>query len=140
MAITMHRLKLREISRSRLENEVIPEAQQFLTTTAAAGRPARDILANIEERSQLLVERGFGPDDQPVMAFSHLTFQEFLAATALRESTATRGEPLVSRELLGEYDRDTQWWEEVALLYAAQLAPAQQRPFLLQLRGNVPDV
>ena len=67
------------------------------------------------------------------MAFSHLTFQEYLASSALKESTGLRGEAEISRHLIDNYETNPQWWEEVALLYAAQLDGLQQQAFFSRL-------
>jgi hypothetical protein len=68
------------------------------------------------------------------MAFSHLTFQEYLASSAFVIMMSLRGEPKVSRVLLEHYEKDPERWEEVVLLYAAQLTGRQQHQFLGRLR------
>jgi formylglycine-generating enzyme required for sulfatase activity/energy-coupling factor transporter ATP-binding protein EcfA2 len=73
--------------------------------TAAAGR----FLTVIAERTGLLAERGAG-----VYAFSHLTFQEYLAALAV----AAR-EDYVAYSLARSADP---WWREVILLEAGHLS------------------
>jgi len=85
---------------------------------------------NIEERSQLLTERGFDERGLPVMAFSHLTFQEYLASLDFRERAVACGVDAITEQLLELYSKNPAWWEEIVLLYAAQLSPAQQSDFL----------
>jgi predicted NACHT family NTPase len=104
-----------------------------MTISKASTLSPTAILHNIEERSQLLVERGLNEQGQPVMAFSHLTFQEYLAAVALKESIGEHRESTISKELIERYKTDPDWWEEVALLYAAQLEDNKRKPFMDQL-------
>jgi predicted NACHT family NTPase len=133
LALTMHSRNLREAPRSQLEGGFIPEAVGKMPTSRAAGVLPSDLLKNIEQRSQLLVERGFDDYGQPVVAFSHLTFQEYLASVALKESTGQKGEALVSSEVIRNYQTNPEWWEEVALLYAAQLDGPLQQAFFRRL-------
>jgi predicted NACHT family NTPase len=132
-AHTMHEQHVREIPRDRLENSIIPAILASMPHTRAAIVPSADILHNIEERSQLLIERGLDPDGQPLMAFSHLTFQEYLTSVYLNRLTATKGMPEVMSLLLGYYAQDPDWWEEVALLFGAQLDPSAQEAFFQQV-------
>lgn len=86
------------------EQEVI---QHFAETLPDLGRPPEDakrIIAEIRDRSGLLVERRPG-----FFAFSHLTFQEYLCA--LDYVTAKR-----FGELVGHYEES--WWHEVIILAA----------------------
>jgi predicted NACHT family NTPase len=133
IAQTMHKEHLREVSRQELEESIISEALEKMTTSRAAATAPKELLENIEQRSQLLVERGINQNGQPVMAFSHLTFQEYLTSVALKEATGQRGEVLISNDLIKNYEQDNEWWEEVALLYAAQLDNEQQQNFFHRL-------
>ena len=67
------------------------------------------------------------------MAFSHLTFQEYLTSLEFRQQASRVGESTVSSELLRLYTGDPHWWEEVALLYAAQLDLADRDPFFQRI-------
>ena len=133
LAIKMHREGMREVPRDALEQSFIPDVLTSMPTSKAATVPPKILLKNIEQRSQLLVERGLNDKGQPVMAFSHLTFQEYLASVALKESTGQRGEATVSDELIKAYETNPGQWEEVALLYAAQLDSPQQKGFINRL-------
>jgi len=133
IACDLHLAHLREVPRSELEDAYIPRAVRSMPATKASTVSSKEILKNIEARSQLLVERGLNEDGQPVMAFSHLTFQEYLTSVALKESIASRREDVVSAELLEHYEADPRWWEEVALLYAAQLDGLQRASFMSRL-------
>jgi len=129
IAESMHFERIREAPREKLTSTYIPNALQTLPNSKAALLTATEILKNIEERSQLLVERGFNEEGQPVMAFSHLTFQEYLTSLAFIERLSEVGESRTSKELLEHHSKDPEWWEEVALLYAAQLTERQRDSF-----------
>jgi predicted NACHT family NTPase len=126
----MHISRVREIARNMLVEVVIPERMERLLITLPPLATYAEVLRNIEERSQLLVERGFNDRGEPVMAFSHLTFQEYLASVAFREAAAGAGEAAISTDLLERYAADPEWWEEVMLLYAAQLDGPERKHFL----------
>jgi predicted NACHT family NTPase len=134
IALKMHQEKLREIPRPRLEDAIIPEILQGMPLSKAARVPPKDILANIESRSQLLTERGINDRGEPVMAFSHLTFQEYLVSKEFWLDMSARGKKLVMTDLVGRYSADPDWWGEVALLFAAQLESKDQQPFFDLLR------
>ena len=69
---------------------------------------AKPFLKETEERSGLIVQRAGG------LGFSHLAFQEFLAALALAESE----DPVQAIDFLAGM-RFHSWWREVLQLYAA---------------------
>jgi predicted NACHT family NTPase len=133
IATILHRRHFREVSRSELQERLVPEIQNEMPQTVAATRSPLDLIKNIEERSQLLVERGLNEKGEPVMAFSHLTFQEYLTSVSLKEAIGQRGEAAVSSEVLTWFQRDPEWWEEVALLYAAQLENIHRQDFFDRL-------
>ncbi|MBK9941551.1 MAG: SUMF1/EgtB/PvdO family nonheme iron enzyme [Kouleothrix sp.] len=90
---------------------------------------ARTFVAELPVHIGLLDERE--PDR---FRFSHLSFQEFLAARFIAESTEQRWD-----ELLDRY-RDS-WWREVILLCAGHLSQERCWRFLGRLaeRGATPD-
>jgi predicted NACHT family NTPase len=124
IAGAMHDQHLREIRLDKLEDGVIPAIQARMGTSSVSVLKPSLVFHNIQDRSQLLVERGLDESGESLVAFSHLTFQEFLAASALKTQTAIAGEAVVSDELIRKYLADPEWWEEVALLYGAQLEHA----------------
>jgi hypothetical protein len=132
IALSLHKARLREIPRDLLDGKVIPEILESMTHSRASRLSPREIVHNIEERSQLLVERGFDDRGRALMAFSHLTFQ-YLTSRALKDTTVSRGLATVSGELLESYFSDKEWWTETALLFAAQLAGEQQVLFMQKL-------
>lgn len=72
-------------------------------------RRAGALLDDIREESGILVEQGLDPKGKPVIGFSHLTFQEYLAADALSKS---KKEVQILKENLFSPS-----WREVLLLY-----------------------
>jgi predicted NACHT family NTPase len=131
----MHERKIREIPRVDLEQDVGKALVDMKLSRASAVSP-QDLIRNIESRSQLLVERGLDGNGAPVMAFSHLTFQEYLCSVHFKNLAEKSGEKWTSLELIRKYEKDPDWWEEVALLYAAQLDPPQQTMFFSRLRNK----
>lgn len=139
VALRMHHGRLREIPRNELEDECLPDILREMAGSVAAGVRPPEIIRNIEERSQLLVERGINEQGHPVMAFSHLTFQEYLTSVAYKELIPKKREDIVSREVVEKYVTDREWWEETALLYAAQLSGQQRESFMRRLREASPE-
>ena len=135
IALALHKRKLREIPRGRLELEMLPEIMLDMPLSAGAQLSPQSIVKNIEERSQLLVERGTDESGRPIMVFSHLTFQEYLAATSLYRGMSSRGKQGTIDDLLTLYGRDPEWWQEVAVLFAAQLESKDQMAFLNSLKS-----
>lgn len=105
IALKMHERQLKEVSAEELRRW-LGELFHAITNEGRATERAVDRFLNvIEERTGLLTARGEG-----VYAFSHLTFQEYLAALAIatRDDYAAYTLPRV---------RDA-WWREVILLEA----------------------
>jgi predicted NACHT family NTPase len=127
IAYKLHTVRLREIDRRQVEVEIIPSILKSMPLSRASSVDPAEVLRNIEARSQIIVERGLNEAGQPVMAFTHLTFQEYLTAVYLHDAIAKQGEPFTSSTLISFYEDDPEWWEEVALLYAAQLDGLQQK-------------
>ena len=76
-------------------------------------RRATALLDDIRENSQILTEKGFDEAGEPVIGFSHLTFQEYLAADAIRENAAEL--PILLQQLFNST------WREVLLLYVGMV-------------------
>ena len=102
LAFAMHDDRQREWPRER----VVERLREALPTVGGRPDDAVPVFETIRERSGLLVERGI---DQ--FGFSHLTFQEYLAAIELRQRGAE------GREFLIRHVEDA-WWRETLLLYA----------------------
>lgn len=104
-------------------------AEQLPRFRAASATPNKDYqreaeawLDGIKQESGILEEVGLSAADA-LIRFSHLTFQEYLAAVALREEAGLS--PKLRANLLNEV------WQEVLLLYAA-ISPQTIRDELAQ--------
>lgn len=109
LALTMHEHQQKEIEFEPLRNYLNGSFHAVLGETRASERAAERFLQVVEERTGLLVARGEG-----VYAFSHLTFQEYLAALAV----AARDD-YVAYTLLRAAEP---WWREVILLEVGDLS------------------
>jgi Sulfatase-modifying factor enzyme 1 len=100
-------------------------------------RKAAVWVKGIQAESGILVEQGLDEAGEPLIGFSHLTFQEYLAALAISE--VPPHQPLLKSNLFQPA------WREVVLLYAAltsdatpiieQLLDAPQQPDGIVLAG-----
>ena len=81
-------------------------------------RKAEEWINSIQVESGILVERGLDRAGEPLIGFSHLTFQEYLAAVAADEVEAYR--PFLWRNLLNPA------WREVVLLYTVMTSSNSQ--------------
>ncbi len=114
VALWMMERRAREIEVAELRRRL---GEQFLEMTGdgrQASKAVDEFLRLINERSGLLAERGQG-----VYAFSHLTFQEHLAARAVSDR------PDYIPYTLARLS-DT-WWREVILLEAGYLSTQGKR-------------
>ncbi len=105
IALKMHERQLKEVTSEELQRWLTALFLEVTKDQRAAERAVERFLHVIEERTGLLTARGEG-----VYAFSHLTFQEYLAALAI----ATRDD-YVAYTLPHVPDA---WWREVILLEA----------------------
>ncbi|MFL5656632.1 MAG: SUMF1/EgtB/PvdO family nonheme iron enzyme, partial [Ktedonobacteraceae bacterium] len=74
-------------------------------------RKAEAWIESIQSESGILVEQGLDEAGEPLVGFSHLTFQEYLAAVALNENNTYQ--PILWQNLLQPT------WQEVLLMYVA---------------------
>jgi len=110
IALHMHEKELKELHVTDLRKLLVEFFSSRTPNQAAAQRAADRFLRVVEERTGLLAARGEG-----VYAFSHLTFQEYLAALEIcgRDDYV---ETLLSHSAAA-------WWREVILLSAGSLSP-----------------
>ncbi len=109
VALRMHEQARKEIELSDLRQFLEERFGTLLPDARQVGQAVHRFLDVIEQRTGLLVGRGEG-----VYAFSHLTFQEYLAALAV----AARDDYIhFTRERVAD-----PWWREVILLEAGFLS------------------
>ncbi len=109
LALAMHEQALKEIDADPLRAILAQQLSDVVTEERDLETAVVRFLNTIQERTGLLVARGEG-----TYAFSHLTFQEYLAALAV-----------AGRDDYVEYSlRHTadEWWREVILLEAGCLS------------------
>ncbi|MBD2150021.1 SUMF1/EgtB/PvdO family nonheme iron enzyme [Pseudanabaena sp. FACHB-1277] len=102
LALELMKAKTREFSLDQGEKLIADE----LVKVAGGSLTARAFLLQIKEICGLLMERELG-----VYEFAHLSFQEYLAASQIKES---QDDTLLTANL------DDPWWAETIRLYAAQ--------------------
>ncbi len=85
-------------------------------------------LDGIKAESGILIELGLDDAGEPLVAFSHLTFQEYLAALTIKEAPSQY--PLLLDNLLNPA------WEEVLLLYVG--ITQQATPVVQKLIAHAP--
>ncbi|MCP4425439.1 MAG: SUMF1/EgtB/PvdO family nonheme iron enzyme, partial [Chloroflexi bacterium] len=109
VALYMHEKQIKEIEADELQSVLATLFADIVNDQRAAERATTRFLRVIQERTGLLVARGEG-----VYAFSHLTFQEYLAALAV----------LAEEEYVAYVLARTanSWWKEAVLLVAGQLS------------------
>jgi len=102
LALAMHERRTTWLPRAEVEEQL----RRALPLVGEKPEEAEAFLDEVRTRSGLLVERGVNE-----FGFSHLTFQEYLAALALRRQGDAGRAVLIER-------LDDAWWKEVLLLYA----------------------
>ena len=113
IALTMHAAGQKEIATDDLLAQVQAAFANRTPDTRAAERAAQRFLTVVQERTGLLVEAGQG-----VYRFSHLTFQEYLAAVEVAER-----EDYIAYTLAHAAEP---FWREVILLEAGYISTKNQ--------------
>ena len=109
IALAIHEKERKDIDAEDLRRLLAEHFAEMLPEKRGVRRAVERFLQNIAERAGILIARAEG-----VYAFSHLTFQEYLAASAI----AARDDYL-SYTLERSADA---WWREVILLEAGYLS------------------
>lgn len=117
----------------------LPELLNYTTVS-----PSK-FIDQVEERSSILIQQGLEEDERgnlvPSYEFSHLSFQEYLAAKAISENWLPKEEQKeqVFLNILKNHLQQNQWWEVIPL--AAVLLKRQSRPaieYLIEVcKGNL---
>ncbi len=109
IALHMHENGRKDIELEQLQQILREQFARLCSGTGTVRRAAARFLSSVTERAGLLLARGEG-----TFGFSHLTFQEYLAAAAV----ADREDYLAfSVDRAGD-----EWWREVLLLEAGYLS------------------
>ncbi len=122
LALWMMEQKAREIEVDELERQLEQRFFEMVGNRRRASKAVDAFLHLINERSGLLAERGQG-----VYAFSHLTFQEHLAARAVADMADYVAYTI---ERLSD-----SWWREVILLEAGYLSTQGKRRVTVLVRS-----
>ena len=109
VALHMHEHEMKEIAIDELRQILKTLFLEIVADSRGAGQAVDRFLQMIEERTGLLIARGEG-----VYAFSHLTFQEYLAALGVADRDDYVGYTLARLV--------KPWWREVVLLEAGFLS------------------
>ncbi len=139
IAYRLHVNRLKQVSRADLEQFWIPQIIEE-SVDLPHSLDSVVVLSNIERRSQILVENGFAETGLPLLSFSHLTFQEYLTSLEYLDLARRKSAAEVRRDLLKQYEVDREWWEEVVLLYAAQLGRFERESFLQDISPEAPGI
>ncbi len=110
VACWMHNSKLREIKRSQLQ-ALIDEKTESMKISLSLSSDR--LIDSLEERSGLIISRGITDTGEKLMAFTHLSFQEYLAALNLSSSGS-------SSSFFINKSNDS-WWREAALFHITML-------------------
>lgn len=110
VACWMHNNKLREIKRSQLQ-ALIDEKTESMKISLSLSSDR--LIDSLEERSGMIISRGITDAGEKLMAFTHLSFQEYLAALYLSSNGS-------SNSFLIDKINDS-WWREAMLFYITML-------------------
>jgi len=118
VAFYMHEHHLKSIAKNDLINDVLRATCREIGGDKIKDGDLENFLKAIEERTGLLVEKGFNDQGQSELSFSHLTFQGYL--TALELFSLHKDEDTVFHLIWKKIANDSEWWQEVGLLAISQ--------------------
>lgn len=118
LAWYMHEHHLKSIAKTDLIDGILRETCREIGGEKIKDGDLENFLKAIEERTGLLVEKGFNDQGQPELNFSHLTFQEYF--TALELFSLHKDEDGVFHLIWQKIATDSEWWQEVGLLTLSQ--------------------
>ena len=113
LAWSMHNDRQREIGQSMLVQTVASSLREY--DVAVSDGYVLELLEHLESRSGLIISRGTSASGDRIYSFSHLSFQEYLAARPLRAMTEEARLAFIHER------HDDSWWREPLLLLVAQL-------------------
>jgi predicted NACHT family NTPase len=114
LAFHLHDRKVRSLPKNILVREVLQLACQNICGEKIRENEVEKFLTLIQERTGLLVEKGFNEQGEPELSFSHLTFQEYLASLEFLDKY--EDEEKVWQEIRSRMQIDPAWWQETAVL------------------------
>jgi len=125
------RTRTQEIITQKLKDEFQLSAPAAETRTGTYHqRIARELIEGIRVQSGILVEKGFDPTtNDPLIAFSHLSFQEYLCAKCLVEKP--------EHQIVLQQNLIHPAWQEVVMLYRAM--SGRDEIIRLMLAGDTPQ-
>lgn len=118
LAFYLHDQKIKSVPKTVLLQEALPSACQDICGEKIKESEIEKLLTLIQERTGLLVEKGFNEQGETELSFSHLTFQEYL--TSLEFLDKYENEEKVWQEIRTRIQVDTAWWQEMAVLCLSQ--------------------
>ena len=126
------------ITRNDLEQCIISARKELSDTLGYTMISPAHFIDQVEERSNLLIQRGLEENTNgelvPSYEFSHLSFQEYLAAKAIAETwlPASIGSDIVSA--LHNHIQDPQWLEVIPLtaVLSGRKGAKELIPYLLE--------
>lgn len=118
LAWYMHEHHLKSIAKNDLIDGILRETCREIGGEKIKYGDLDNFLKAIEERTGLLVEKGFKDQGQPEFSFSHLTFQEYF--TTLELFSLHKDEDTVFNLIWKKTETDSEWWQEVGLLALSQ--------------------
>lgn len=140
VAYCMMEQGLQKITRDRLESDIInarKELPEILSYTTVS--PSK-FIEQVEERSSLLIQMGFEENQNGQMVasyeFSHLSFQEYLAAKAVMKQWVPDSYNKNLMEMLMPHIEEDHWREVIPL--AAVLYGRDAKP-LIEYLANIVD-
>jgi len=114
VAFYMHEHHLKSIAKNDLIDGVLRAICREIGGEKIKDSDLENFFKAIEERTGLLVEKGFNDQGQPELSFSHLTFQEYL--TALELFSLHKDDDKVFHLIWEKIQINSEWWQEVGLL------------------------
>jgi hypothetical protein len=118
VAWEMHNAQKKEITETEFEELLSDALKQMVNDTDL--QKSQTLVRALEERSGLVISRGISRSGEKILAFSNLSFQEFLVASGLVNRPKDE-----ARQFLVARFKDS-WWREPILLYVAQLDRPQE--------------
>jgi hypothetical protein len=113
LAWRMHTEKRREIREQELEDLLSEQLKRIVSSVTA--ETLKSFIDVLLERSGIIISRGVAPAGDRLLAFSHLSFQEYLVSRWLQTMAPEEADAFVLEK------HGDPWWREAILLHMAQL-------------------